>query len=181
MHKVLFFVLLAAGCAEQPIAGMDPGAPTTPAADVGNGVTAGGGDPGGPAALPTLDPGNYTALSNGLLGNDCLAPPVKDGMLGTWTWKTVTPEVWNLAIDPNLPPAVVTRQGDALTGDTAESGMPLWGCQMRETYVVTLTPSSPAAAAGTIETRFEVVSGNCAQYEPTLPCAQRYAIAITHE
>jgi hypothetical protein len=149
------------------------------------GAGGGGGDDGGatsggdlaPAPLPDLPSGNYSATSSGLLANNCTAPP-ENADLGIWMLKVVSPTVWNLTVDKNLSPAVLDRMGALFVGQTTDTGMPIYGCMMRETYELSLTPTSTAQAQGRLDTVFDQLSGDCSQYEPVLPCTQSYAVTL---
>jgi hypothetical protein len=174
--------LVAAGCTRHngDPAGVGGNGPLPADADGGASDDAGGdsaGDMAMSAPLPMPAPGNYSATSAGLLANSCTAPP--DGAdLGLWSLKVVNPTVWNLTLAKGLAPAVLERAGALFVGQTAETGMPIWGCTMRETYELTLAPTSMAHAEGRLDTVFSVVEGDCSMYEPVLPCTQSYAVAL---
>jgi hypothetical protein len=127
--------------------------------------------------LPALSSASYAATSTGLLANSCTVPPDDD--LGTWTLTVVNPSVWNVTLAAGLGPAVLNRAGKVFAGQVAETGMPIYGCMMRETYKVSLTPTSTTQAEGRLDTVFDALSGDCSQYEPVLPCTQSYAVRLS--
>jgi hypothetical protein len=184
MKYAFVFALLLGGCTREGSAvggggdGTDGGASDDAGGSMSDGGTTGTGDDMSPAMLPELMPGKYTATSSGLLANNCQAPP-EGTNLGTWTVTKVAAGTYNIIVDPNLTPAVVTAQGDAYRGSTSDSGMPLWGCQMRETYRLSLDPMNATTVGGTMNTVFEALSGDCSQYEPVLPCQQMYQVTLT--
>jgi hypothetical protein len=49
---------------------------------------------------------------------------------------------------------------------------------MRETYRLSLTPTSPTHTEGRLDTVFDVLQGDCSTYEPVLPCTQSYALDL---
>jgi hypothetical protein len=175
-------VLVAAACTRHN--------PTPGGDDVGgNGATAAGDDggaaiaPAGDMATTTTAPppmpqsGMYAAASKGLLANSCTVPPDDD--LGTWALTVVSPSVWNVTLGKGLGPAVLNLVGGSYVGKVAESGMPIWGCTMRETYKLALTATSDAAAQGRLDTVFDVLDGDCSGYEPVLPCTQSYSVVLS--
>jgi hypothetical protein len=129
------------------------------------------------APLPVLSSGSYAATSTGLLANSCTVPP--DDNLGNWSLTVVNPSVWNVTLAKGLPPAVLNRMGARFAGQVAETGMPIYGCMMRETYKVSLTPTSTTQAQGQLDTVFDVLAGDCSLYEPVLPCTQSYAVGLS--
>jgi hypothetical protein len=143
------------------------------------GAAAEPGDMATPAPLPVLSSASYAATSTGLLANSCTVPPDDD--LGIWSLTVVNPSVWNVTLAPGLAPAVLNRKGDAFAGQVAETGMPIYGCMMRETFQVSLTPTSATEAQGRLDTVFDALAGDCSLYEPVLPCTQSYAVRLTAE
>jgi len=89
--------------------------------------------------------------------------------------------VWNATLAPGLAPAVLNRVGKVFAGQVAETGMPIFGCMMRETYKVSLTPTSTTQAEGRLDTVFDALAGDCSMYEPVLPCTQSYAVRLSAE
>jgi hypothetical protein len=179
------FVLVIGACTRPnalPAGGVGGNAPSD-----GDGGVTGDGSDGGAAAepgdmataapLPMLSSGSYAATSAGLLANSCTVPP--DDNLGTWSLKVVNPSVWNVTLAMGLAPAVLNRMGPLFAGQVAETGMPIYGCTMRETYKVSLTPSSTTQAEGRLDTVFDALAGDCSMYEPILPCTQSYALRLT--
>jgi hypothetical protein len=189
MKRAWWFVfVLAIGACTRPNAMSSGGiGGNAPSGDDG-GLT-GGGDDGGAAAepgdmataapLPALSSASYAATSMGLLANSCTVPP--DDNLGTWSLTVVTPSVWNVTLAKGLAPAVLDRVGQVFAGQVAETGMPIFGCTMRETYKLSLTPTSTTQAEGRLDTVFDVLAGDCSEYEPVLPCTQSYAVSLNAE
>jgi len=146
------------------------------AGDDDGGAAAEPGDMATPAPLPVLSSASYAATSTGLLANNCTVPPDDD--LGTWSLTVVNPSVWNVTLAMGLAPAVLNRVGTVFAGQVAETGMPIFGCMMRETYKVSLTPTSTTEADGRLDTVFDALGGDCSGYEPILPCTQSYAVRL---
>lgn len=194
MKKPLWFLLvLAAGACTRPNAtlagGVGGNAPASGDADGGIGGADGGSDDGGATApagdmattppLPVLSSASYAATSTGLLADSCTVPPDDD--LGIWSLSVVTPSVWNVTLAAGLAPVVLNRMGNVYAGQVAETGMPIYGCTMRETYKVSLTPTSTTQAQGRLDTVFDALAGDCSLYEPVLPCTQSYAVRLIAE
>jgi len=175
------FVLVLGACTRpnpMPAGGVGGNAPS----DGNEGSTAPTTEPGDMATaapLPALSSASYAATSTGLLANDCTVPPDDD--LGTWSLTVVNPSVWNVTLAKGLAPAVLERAGMVFAGQVAETGMPIFGCTMRETYKLSLTPTSTTQATGRLDTVFDALAGDCSQYEPMLPCTQSYAVRLTAE
>ena len=89
--------------------------------------------------------------------------------------------MWNVTLAKGLAPAVLTRTGQTFAGQVAETGMPIFGCTMRETYKLSLTPTSTSQAQGRLDTVFDALAGDCSMYEPVLPCTQSYAVHLSAE
>jgi len=182
MKRVLgFFVAFALAACTRPNtsgAGTGGNAPWDGAGGVlnGGGATSEPGDMATAAPLPMLSTASYAATSTGLLANSCTVPP--DDQLGTWSLTVVTPSVWNVTLAQGLAPAVLERAGSVFAGEVAETGMPIFGCTMRETYKVSLTPTSTTEADGRLDTVFDALGGDCSGYEPILPCTQSYAVRL---
>jgi hypothetical protein len=187
MKQALWFVCVLAigGCTRPNV--MSAGGVGGNAASGDDGGITGGDEDGGAATapgdmataapLPMLSSASYAATSKGLLANNCTVPP--DDTLGTWSLTVVNPSVWNVTLAMGLAPAVLNRMGPVFAGQVAETGMPIFGCMMRETYKVSLTPTSTTQAEGRLDTVFDVLDGDCSQYEPVLPCTQSYAVRLT--
>jgi hypothetical protein len=189
MKQVLWFLFVfAIGACTRPNA-MSAGDVGGNGPSGGDGGITGGDDGGGAAAepgdmataapLPMLSSASYAATSAGLLANSCTVPP--DDHLGTWSLTVVNPSVWNVTLAKGLGPAVLNRMGTVFAGQVAESGMPIYGCMMRETYKVSLTPTSTTQAEGQLDTVFDALAGDCSMYEPVLPCTQSYAVRLRAE
>lgn len=194
MKQVLWLsFVLAIGACTRPNAMTAGGVGgNAPSGGDGGGVTGDGdgtsGDAGAAAApgdmamaapLPMLSSASYAATSTGLLANSCTVPP--DDSLGTWSLTVVTPSVWNVTLAVGLAPAVLDRAGMVFAGQVAETGMPIYGCMMRETYKLSLTPTSTTQAEGRLDTVFDALAGDCSLYEPVLPCTQSYAVRLSAE
>jgi hypothetical protein len=185
MKRVLWCVLVVAiGACTRPnvMAGGGVGGNEPSGSDGGmtgsddGGATAAPGDMATAAPLPLLSSASYAATSTGLLANSCTVPPDDD--LGTWSLTVVNPSVWNVTLAMGLAPAVLNRAGSVFAGQVAETGMPIYGCMMRETFEVSLTPTSTTQAQGRLDTVFDALSGDCSMYEPVLPCTQSYAVRL---
>jgi hypothetical protein len=178
MKQLVWFVLVcASGACTRPNV-MSGGGVGGNAPSDGNVGVVGGAAPGDmAAALPMLSSASYVATSTGLLTNSCTVPP--DDSLGTWSLTVVNPSVWNLTLAMGLAPAVLSRVGSAFVGEVAETGMPIYGCTMRETYKLSLTPTSTTQAEGRLDTVFDALTGDCSGYEPVLPCTQSYAVRLS--
>jgi hypothetical protein len=188
MKRVLSFLFLfAIGACTRPNV-MSAGGVGGNAPSGGDGGITGDGDGGAAVApgdmatsapLPMLSSASYAATSTGLLANSCTVPP--DDSLGTWSLTVVNPSVWNVTLAKGLAPAVLNRVGTVFAGQVAETGMPIYGCMMRETYKVSLTPTSTTQAEGRLDTVFDALAGDCSMYEPVLPCTQSYAVRLSAE
>ena|SRR6185312_2374646 len=192
MKPALWFVfVLAIGACTRPngmLAGGGGGGDVPAPGDVdggiignadGDGAAAEPGDMATATPLPVLSSASYAATSTGLLANSCTVPPDDD--LGIWSLTVVNPSVWNVTLAPGLAPAVLNRMGNTFAGQVAETGMPIYGCMMRETFAVSLTPTSTTKAQGRLDTVFDALAGDCSLYEPVLPCTQSYAVRLTAE
>ena len=190
MKPALWFVfVLAIGACTRPNGMLAGGGGDVPAPGDADGGIPGNADGDGAAAepgdmatatpLPVLSSASYAATSTGLLANSCTVPPDDD--LGIWSLTVVNPSVWNVTLAPGLAPAVLNRMGNTFAGQVAETGMPIYGCMMRETFAVSLTPTSTTKAQGRLDTVFDALAGDCSLYEPVLPCTQSYAVRLTAE
>jgi hypothetical protein len=187
-YRNIVFVVLSgvAGCHYSP--GGVGGGPTDGLDDAGTASSDGGTTDGATAATdgtiapaPALQAGSYAASSTGLFSNTC-----QDGMTGnalpggaTWTVSVVSPGVLNVAISKSDPTMVLTWNGKAYVGQLVETGMPEYGCTLKDTVTLMITPSNDSHADGHAKEDLSADPGTCSDVEPVLPCSTDHQVTLT--